>query len=68
MIGTPVRADIAGALASIKGKYTSVWLFEGGRWFIYYPNYRSNTLQTIENGKQYWIYMRTKAVLEIEIN
>ncbi len=68
MIGTPVRADIAGALESIKGKYTSVWLFEGGRWLIYYPNYSSNTLQTIENGKQYWIYMRTKAVLEIEIN
>lgn len=67
MIGTPVSADIASALASIKGKYTSVWLFEGGRWFIYYPNYSNNSLQTIESGKQYWIYMRTNAVLEIEI-
>jgi hypothetical protein len=68
MIGTPVRADVAGALESIKGKYASVWLFEGGRWLTYYPTSTNNTLQTIENGKQYWIYMRTKAVLEIEIN
>jgi hypothetical protein len=45
-----------------------VWLFEGGRWLTYYPTSTNNTLQTIENGKQYWIYMRTKAVLEIEIN
>ena len=69
MTETPVNVEIAAALESIKGKYSNVWLFENGEWLIYFPNYSSskNTLHVIEDGKQYWIYMRTKAVLEIPI-
>lgn len=46
----------ADALASIEGKYISIWAFIDGAWKVYDPaNPGSGNLTTIEPGYGYWI-------------
>jgi hypothetical protein len=47
---------ISEALASISGKYTSVWGYKGDEWTNYDPtNVAGSTLQILTPGSGYWI-------------
>jgi len=62
----PENTDITAVLASISGKYNSVWLFDDGTWKIYNPDKpKFNTLSTMEVGYGYWIDMKEAATLVV---
>jgi hypothetical protein len=55
-----VAAPISTALASIAGKYTSVWSYENGTWKTYYPKGSDKSQFTqLTPGKGYWIQATT---------
>ncbi len=48
--------SVADALASISGKYVSVWAYMDGSWRVYDPNNPGfSDLTTMEPGYGYWI-------------
>jgi hypothetical protein len=53
-------SPISTALASIAGKYASVWSYENGAWKTYYPNDPAKSQFTqLTPGKGYWIQATT---------
>jgi hypothetical protein len=55
-----VASPISTALASIAGKYASVWSYENGSWKTYYPNDPAKSqLTQLTPGKGYWIQATT---------
>jgi hypothetical protein len=63
----PASSDVKEVLASIEGKYKTVWTKNGDRWRWYVseaPN--SSNLRKIEAGVGYWINMRESAILTLE--
>ena len=55
-----VAAPISNALASIAGKYSSVWSYENSTWKTYYPNDPAKSQFThLTPGKGYWIQATT---------
>ena len=68
----PVNTSISSILASIEGRYSSVWAYDAvsSEWQYFIPNNPSypNTLNSIEAGKGYFINMNTEASLKISGN
>ena len=57
---------VADELASIEGKYISVWAYMDGDWKVYDPaNPGFSDLNTMEPGYGYWIYARETCEWEI---
>jgi hypothetical protein len=53
---SPSTQPVADALASIHGKYISVWAFVDGSWRVFDPaNAGFSDLTTMEPGFGYWI-------------
>ncbi len=54
---------VTNALASIAGKYISIWAFVNGSWRVYDPNNPGvSDLTNMEPGYGYWINMKAPAV------
>ena len=64
----PTDAAIETMLSGVLSYVSSVKTYDGttGGWYTYSPGRPSN-LQTIEDGKGYWILMTADAVWEIDI-
>lgn len=62
----PEDTSIEPVLASIEGKYISVWTYVDGAWLVYDPeNPGFSDLVTMEAGMGYWINMKQAATLII---
>jgi hypothetical protein len=63
----PADTNIATVLASISGKYDSVWAYVNGTWEAYFPNNPGfSNLDTMEAGKGYWVFSNQAANLSTE--
>ena len=67
---TSPAVPVVEALSSIQGKYTIIWGFEAGGWVLYDPGAPAyvNTLQILETGKGYWIYVTEDCTLVYDKN
>jgi len=62
----PADTAIERVLASIAGRYDSVWGYRGGAWRVFNPDAAGfNDLSVMEPGRGYWINMRQDSVLTI---
>ncbi len=65
---SPENSNIDFVLASISGKYDSVWSYQEGKWKYYIAGLAGGALTTMEFGKGYWIKMKTASKLTIRGN
>jgi hypothetical protein len=62
----PTGSDVASVLSPIDGKYAAVYAYDGSNYETYIPGGSSNTLNRIEAGRGYWLYMNEAATLTVE--
>jgi hypothetical protein len=62
----PIDTDIADVLAPISGAYTAVHSWNGTAYESYYPGSATSTLNKIEAGRGYWIWMNQDATLQVK--
>jgi hypothetical protein len=62
----PDNTSIDSVLASIQDRYRAVYAYDGISYLSYIPGASSNTLQTLNAGRGYWLFMDTVATLDVK--
>jgi hypothetical protein len=62
----PVNNLIQNVLSGIESKYLAVYAYNGTNYEQFIPGEESNTLNRIEPGRGYWIYLEESATLTVE--
>jgi hypothetical protein len=64
---TPASSDPAKVLSSIANKYEAIYAYNplAGSYTHYFPGEASNTIQKLEPGRGYWIYMSSAGSVSV---